>query len=106
MDVELCDLTVDVSLRFTRRWKIIAPSKKNAGESRDVTKSRLPCVIPRTFVKYSNRLSTLITLHPPFHLERIDRYSSIWNGLKMKADPWVAVVALFLQARKPPIVPG
>jgi hypothetical protein len=30
MDVELCDLTVDVSLRFTRRWKIIAPFEKNA----------------------------------------------------------------------------
>jgi hypothetical protein len=35
MDVELFDLTVDVSLRFTRRWKIIASLEKNASESRD-----------------------------------------------------------------------
>jgi hypothetical protein len=35
MDVEMRDLTVDVSLRFTRRWKIIAPFKKKASRSRD-----------------------------------------------------------------------
>ena len=53
MDVELCDLTIDVSLRFSRRWKIIAPSENNASKSRDSFKSLLPCVILRTFVNYS-----------------------------------------------------
>lgn len=48
MDVELCDLTVDVSLRFTKAVENHSAFEKNANKSRDSFKELLlPCIIPQ-----------------------------------------------------------